>query len=383
MSHLRWDFVFQRPQHLLLRAARTHRVLFFEEPVFSSSDEGTPRLDLRPTPHGVTVATPVLPHGMDEVAVDAAQRALLDDLLRSPDGADGVAVAWYYTPMALGFSGHIRPAVTVYDCMDELSGFRGASPRLQLLERQLIRRADVVFAGGRSLYEAKRALHSHVHLFPSGVDTAHFGQARTPGMRGAECPDQADLPRPRLGWFGVVDERLDFDLLRDMAARRPNWSFVMIGPVVKIEPESLPRLPNIHWLGMRPHTELPRYLAGWDLGLMPFALNEATRFISPTKTPEYLAAGVPVVSTPVADVVADWSSDGLVSVAADADGLVAAAEAAMARAPGAWMPRADLRLARISWDGTWARMAELLAQATARRRITESHDAASTAVSHV
>ncbi|WP_206667534.1 glycosyltransferase [Muricoccus nepalensis] len=364
LSHLRWDFVFQRPQHLLTRAARSYRVIFFEEPKRQPPAPDLPRLDRHRLPSGVEVVVPILPTGMDEAASDDAQRAMLDGLLagQRPD------VAWYYTPMSLGFTSHLQPLVTVYDCMDELSAFRGASPQLTLRERRLLRQADVVFTGGRSLYEAKLGLHPRVHLFTSGVDSAHFAQART--LRGAGAPepaDQAGLPHPRIGWFGVVDERMDLELLDAVAARRPDWSFVMIGPVVKIDPASCPRRPNIHWLGGRKMDELPAYLAGWDCGFMNFALNESTRFISPTKTPEYLAAGVPVVSTPIKDVVRSWGAEGLVGIATDADTAVAEIESAMARPREAWLPQADRLLSQGSWDSIWSSMHELLRQAAATK----------------
>ncbi len=326
---------------------------------------GLPRMDVRITAENVMVAIPILPEGLDEARTDAAQRALLDELLTGPLGPEAIAVAWYYTPMALSFSGHLQPQVTVYDCMDELSAFRGASPGLRLLERRLMQRADLVFTGGRSLFEAKRGMHPHAHLFASGVDVAHFAPARGSDAV-TEPEDQADLPRPRLGWFGVVDERMDLDLLRGVAERRPDWSFVMLGPVVKIDPASLPRAANIHWLGFKSHDELPRYLASWDVGFMPFAMNESTRYISPTKTPEYLAAGVPVVSTPITDVVRDWGEDGLAAIASSPEEVIAGAEAAMAQPRSAWLARADERLARISWDSVWARMKALIGQAAAR-----------------
>ncbi len=352
LSHLRWGFVYQRPQHLLARAARTHDVIFLEEPVLRPPAPDLPRLEWHDTPEGVRIAVPLLPEGLNEAATDAAQRRLLDGLLAEA-APGGVAVAWYYTPMALAFSAHVKAGVTVYDCMDELSAFRGASPRLQLLERRLMKAADVVFTGGRSLYEAKRGLHANVHAFPSGVDVAHFAAAMAPGR----APADADsIPAPRLGWFGVIDERMDLGLLDRCAALRPDWSFVMIGPVVKIDPASLPRRPNIHWLGARPHAALPGILAGWDVGFMPFALNESTRFISPTKTPEYVAAGVPVVSTAIRDVVRDWGSEPYVRIAATAEAAVAAAEALMALPRGSWRPGATARLEAASWDGTWARM---------------------------
>ncbi|MBV1796939.1 glycosyltransferase [Siccirubricoccus sp. G192] len=363
LSHLRWDFVLQRPQHLLTRAARSHDVVFFEEPIFRPGI--VPSLERHATPEGVTVVVPLLPEGLKPPAIIAAQRRLLDDLLAAEAGRP--MVAWFYTPMALEFTAHLRPDLTVYDCMDELSAFRGAPPRMLELERALLGRADLVFTGGRSLYEAKRHRHPHVHCFPSSIDAAHFAVARGPQP---DPQDQAGIPRPRIGFFGVVDERMDLDLLAALAAARPDWHFAMIGPVVKIEPESLPRLPNIHWLGPKKYAELPRYLAGWDLGFMPFARNESTRFISPTKTPEFLAAGLPIVSTPITDVVRDWGEAGLVEIAADAEGFAQALAALLDRPRAAWLRRVDRRLAENSWDRTWAAMAALMqeGQRSATRR---------------
>lgn len=357
LSHLRWNFVFQRPQHLLTRAAKTHRVIYVEEP--SPDTAAEPRLMTRTEQSGVTVATPQLPPGLDPAAIDAALRMLVDDLLARLGGpAD---VVWYYTPMAFAFAGHLQPRVVVFDVMDELSAFRGASPRLALLERQLLRRADLVFAGGRSLAEAKRRMHPQIHLFPSSVDAQHFQAARK--RNGAEPEAQAAIPRPRIGYFGVIDERLDYGLIDAVAALRPDWQIVMLGPTAKVDPATLPRRANLHWLGMTPYADLPRYLAGWDAGLMPFALNEATRYISPTKTPEFLAAGVPVVSTPVADVVADWKAGGLVTIAAGPDSVVAGLEQLLAGTPPGWLTAVDQHMRWMSWDATWSRMRSLVAEA--------------------
>ena len=362
LSHLRWEFVFQRPQHLLTQAAATYEVIFFEEPRPTAQPDDAAHLEVRRTPEGVLVATPLLPLGLDVLSAEGAQRELLDKLL-SDLGAP-VSVAWYYTPMALALAGHVRAGIVVYDCMDELSLFHGASPRLALLERQLLKRADLVFAGGRSLHQAKRRLHPRTHLFPSSVDTAHFGRARSNAA--AEPADQAGLPEPRVGFFGVLDERIDFALVDSVAAARPDWQLVMLGPTAKINPATLPRRPNLHWLGMKSYAELPEYLAGWSAGLMPFALNEATRFISPTKTPEFLAAGVPLVSTPVPDVVADWSGDGLVGIADGADQVVSAIEAAMGRPQRPWLTNVDRRLGHLSWKATWVRMHALIESAAER-----------------
>ncbi len=355
LSHLRWDWVYQRPQHLMTRAASQYRVVFWEEPETAPDGTCEAEVRIRLISPGLLIATPLLPSGLDPVQADAAQRFLLDDLLAGLNQAP--AVAWFYTPMALDFAGHLRADVTVFDSMDELSGFSAASPRLPLLERRLLRAVDLVFTGGRSLYEAKRGRHGSVHLFPSSVDVAHFGQARGSDRSPA---DQAGIPGPRIGYFGVIDERMDLALLNAVALQRPDWQLVMVGPVAKIDSASLPRAANIHWLGLRSYQDLPLYLSGWNAGLMPFALNDATKFISPTKTPEYLAAGVPVVSTPIADVVRDWARDGLVGIAGDAAATIVAVERAMSRAHKPWLLQVDQRLARMSWDVSWEAMQELI-----------------------
>lgn len=351
-SHLRWGFVHQRPQHLMTRFAREYRLFFVEEPV--GTEEAGPSIDTHDTGVGVTIVVPRIPQGLDP---EATQR----DLLAGFFAAQGIErpILWYYTPMSLAFTDHLPAAAVVYDCMDELSAFRGAPPQLIERERDLMRRADMVFTGGVSLYEAKRSLHGSVHAFPSSVDVAHFAQAR-----GAvdEPEDQAALPGPRLGFFGVIDERFDIDLLGAVARMRPDWQLVMIGPVVKIDPATLPQAPNIHYLGMRGYADLPRYLSGWDVALMPFAMNESTRFISPTKTPEFLASGRPVVSTPVRDVVRTYGGTGLVHIATTPEEFVAACEDALAvdRTAPAWLAKVDAVLRDMSWDSTWGRMKGLI-----------------------
>src|SRR3954447_9720194 len=297
-SHLRWNFVFQRPQHLMSRFAREMNVIYWEEPMDIGRRE-TAYLKVREAEYFPTVriVVPHLPEGMP----DDAREAALERLLNAHVAAiRGPLIAWYYTPMMLPFSRGLEPDLTVYDAMDELSKFRFAPAKLLDLEAELLRKADIVFTGGSSLFEAKKDRHDNVHCFPSSVDRVHFLKARA---RQFDPGDQEELPHPRLGFYGVIDERFDAELLAQVAEMRPDWSFVMVGPVVKISEEDLPRRPNIHYLGPKTYAELPGYLSGWDVALMPFAMNESTQFISPTKTPEYLAGGKPVVSTPVKDVV--------------------------------------------------------------------------------
>lgn len=349
VSHLRWNFVFQRPQHLLTRCANERRVFYIEEP-FHDAD-GLPRLELERAGR-VTVVVPHLVAGQDDAA---ALRRLVNELIFS-EGIERY-VLWYYTPMALGFTDHLEPEAVVYDCMDELSGFANAPAELKLREAELLRRASVVFTGGQSLYEAKRHAHPNIHPFPSSVDVAHFAQAR----QITEDPaDQAAIPHPRLGFYGVIDERFDIALLAGVAAARPHWHFVMLGPVVKIDPASLPTAANIHYLGSKSYQELPQYLAGWDVALLPFARNDATRFISPTKTPEYMAAGKPVVSTSIRDVVRPYGQQGLVRIADTVEEFVEACEASLTEDARARVRNADVFLRQTSWDGTWTRMRHLV-----------------------
>ena len=356
-SHLRWDFVWQRPQHLLSRAAKHYRVLQIEEPLFE--DAATPRMEVSKRPGGIAIAVPVLPTGLSPHEAVRAQRTLVDRLLAAEP--DENRIFWYYTPMAMAFTSHLDCALCVYDNMDELSLFRGASQELIDYESELFRRADVVFTGGMSLYEAKRNRHRNVHGFPSSIDFEHFAKARS--AQDPEPADQAYIPRPRLGFFGVVDERMDIELVGAAADLRPDWHFVMIGPVVKVDPATLPRRDNIHWLGAKSYADLPRYLSGWDVGLMPFALNDSTRFISPTKTPEFLAAGVPVVSTPITDVVRPYGEKGFVEIAKTPLEVVRKAQALLERPKQPWLSRVDRHLAAGSWNKTWSAMHKLMLEA--------------------
>ncbi len=356
-SHLRWDFVYQRPNHLMARAARDRRLYFVEEPRVEAAT--TPRLDTARR-EGLTVATPVLPEGLDQPATEAALADLMAGLFRSERIVR--PTLWYYTPMALPWTRGLPAGAAIYDSMDYLAGFRGAPPGLLTLEAELLERVDAVFCGGVSLHERMRLRHGASHCFPSSVDVAHFSAARR------EMPDpvdQATIARPRIGYAGVVDERIDLDLVDGLAAMRPGWQIVLIGPIVKIDPEDVPARQNIHRLGMKPYAELPSYLAGWDVGWMPFARNDATRYISPTKTPEYLAAGLPVVSTSITDVIEPYGRHGLVSIADDAEGTIEAVEGALAGS-GFDGGRVDAFLAERSWDRTWRAMAAIVEDLEAR-----------------
>ncbi len=363
-SHLRWNFVFQRPQHLLTRLARHYPVVFFEEPV---RGEGPARLERsRPAP-GVEVLCPHTP--VDAGGFHDDQLPALEALLAAYLAEQRIddCVAWFYTPMALPLLADMQPRTVVYDCMDELAAFKHAPRQMRQRETALLKTAQVVLTGGPSLYEAKRALHPHVLCLPSAVDADHYAAANAlaqeaPMRRAAEL--QRGIRRPRLGFFGVIDERLDLDLVAGVADAQPDWQIVMVGPVVKIGRERLPQRPNIHWLGQQPYDILPQLVAGWDVCLMPFALNDATRYISPTKTLEYMACSRPSVSTSIRDVVEPYGH--LVSIADTADDYTAACEAILRRSPqeqaGHAQALADI-VARTSWDATAREMGELIAAA--------------------
>ena len=362
-SHLRWDFVFQRPQHLMTRFARTRTVVVFEEPMPAQAGMAM-GVDLRRcATSGVVVATPRLPEGLDGACRTAVLRQLLDEVLAGQSIEH--PVLWYYTPMMLPLSRHIEASAVVYDCMDELSAFKFAPPEMTQLEAELMSRADVVFTGGYSLYEAKQGRHDNIHPFPSSVEREHFKQARS----GLNQPSaQSAVAGPRLGFYGVIDERMDLELLAAVADARPDWSLVLVGPVVKIAEQDLPRRPNIHYMGQQSYDDLPAFLSGWDVALMPFAINDSTRFISPTKTPEYLAAGRPVVSTPIRDVVRHYGELEGVKIAETAEAFIAACEAQLAlKETPAWLEQVDEALASLSWEQTQLRMSALIDGAVRKR----------------
>ena len=367
-SHLRWRWVYQRPQHLLTRLAKHHRVWYIEEPVGVETDH--PSLEVENVAPNVTV---VRPHIRAQypfyVGDQIPQLTDMTSRLIAEQDVQRLAL-WFYTPMALPVARALTPLGVVYDCMDELSAFRFAPPELMEREAELLVWADVVFTGGPSLYRAKLGRHPNLHCFPSSIDKEHFSHAREGNLQ--EPPDQASLPRPRLGYFGVIDERLDYALLGSLAQARPDWQFVMVGPFTKVNPDDLPQLPNLHYLGQRPYESLPAYISGWDVALMPFALSEATRFISPTKTLEYMAAGRPIVSTPITDVREPYGD--IVYIADGPEAFLAACEQALAEVPVERQRRqqaADTVLAQTSWDDTAERMHALLDKAVQTRLLQQ------------
>jgi len=354
-SHLRWDFVFQRPQHLLTKFSSVYRIFYIEEPICNSPDE---KFSLIPDGKGIWIVKTYLKGDYNKTDCYIRQRKLLKTLFATMNIRK--YILWFYTPMALPVTEEMSADLIIYDCMDELANFKYAPEDLPQLEESLISRSDLIFTGGKSLYNKKKDMHPHVHCFASSIDKHHFAKAQ---LFVEDPADQKEIPYPRLGFFGVLDERLDIELLKNMSEVRPDWHFIMIGPIVKISEEQLPRADNIHYLGSKKYEELPEYLAGWDIALLPFAINESTAFISPTKTPEYLAALKPVISSPVKDVVDPYGNSGLVEIASTAEEFISAAETLLNSGERtSWKNDVKQCLSKTSWEMTFQNMLKLINQ---------------------
>jgi glycosyltransferase involved in cell wall biosynthesis len=310
--HLRWEGVWQRPQQFLSRLSKRHEILFVEGPLLHDSNE-PPHYTLKSAPEhpAITIMQTHFPSSrfQDGQWVDEKRLELLKEALNGPlKGKFNRPIQWFYDPMAApAHMGKVNDIAIVYDCMDELSQFRFAPPEIITRERQLLANADVVFAGGRKMCESKSRYNRNCHFYGCGVDVKHFSRARLPET---QIPEDVSFGEGQLvlGYFGVVDERLDYDLIAKLADANASWHIAMIGPTCKVDPAALPQRPNIHWLGRREYAQLPEYTKGFDVSLMPFALNEATEYINPTKALEYMATGRPIVSTAVPDVVSNFNT---------------------------------------------------------------------------
>jgi glycosyltransferase involved in cell wall biosynthesis len=361
-SHLRWKFVWQRPQQFLSRFAANHPVLFMELTEYDLGDDDEPVLELETVAPNVTMANLHLPiklHGSEKVNELMRTYCRIAIEAVNVDGSFDNPLLWYYSPMDVAWSmGYISGRGIVYDCMDELSQFRGAPPELVERERQLMQQADIVFTGGYELWLKKKQQHPNVHFFGCGVEYDHFHKA----TNGDPLPkDVQALKRPIVGWFGVVDERVDYDLLAKVAELRPDYSFVLVGPVVKVDPATLPQAPNIHWLGGRDYKVLPDYCRAYDVCMMCFALNEATQYINPTKALEYLATGKPVVGTPVNDVVRQYSDT--VLIGKTPDDFAELIDRALLNPDREMLRRGDEMAQEASWESTVEKMQILISNA--------------------
>lgn len=351
-SHLRWEFVFQRPQHLLNRFAQSRKVLFVEEPIpFDDNNKGT--ANILSKSENLTVLQPRISWGNMTTEIIPLVTAEMKHLeIATP-------VLWFYAPMYSQVIENIPHSLIIFDCMDELKAFKGAPPALLDNEKYLLSKADIVFTGGKSLYDSKKKVHNNVYCFPSSVDRNHFAQSLDKNTNIPE--DIANLKKPTIGFYGVIDERIDLELLQNIAKKLPKVSFVMIGPVVKINEADLPRLHNIHYLGAKKYDELPRYLKGIDIAFMPFALNESTKFISPTKTLEFMAALKPIISTPIYDIVRDYKNE--VVIVSTAIEFIQAINNYIKETSEQKYKREKLQsevIDRTSWDKTYIAISEII-----------------------
>lgn len=373
-SQLRWNFVYQRPQHLISRMAKDYRTFYFEEPENIEKQEYKEYIEKTYknesitatyyhyiSEEGVNVIVPLLK------TEDFHNIHLLEDIMKKAfkDFSIEENIFWYYTPMALEYTAFFSPKVIIYDCMDQLAAFKNAPPALLKLEKDLFKKADIAFTGGQSLYEAKKHYHHSVHCFPSSIDKKHFGRAAADLT---DPEDQKLITQPRAGFFGVIDERFDIDLLKEISSLLPDWSFVIVGPTAKIDPVTLPQAENIHYLGIKKYAELPGYLSNWDVAIMPFALNESTKFISPTKTPEYLAAGKKVVSTAVHDVVHPYEDLGLVSIGRSSREFADQIKSSLEK-DQQWEEKVQEYLQDFSWDHTYEQMKKLVEEKLAEKEL--------------
>lgn len=355
-SQLRWNFVYQRPQHIIKRMTKKYRTFYFEEPEdqnnYNNTESDKANYHHYVSEEGVNVIVPLVPHH------EMGNVSLLEKIIKQvyQDFSIEADILWYYTPMALAYTAFLKPHITTYDCMDQLAAFKFAPSNLIDLEKELFKRADLVFTGGRSLYKAKKQNHEEVYCFPSSIDHDHFESAKA-GLPNPE--DQQSIHRPIAGFYGVIDERFDIELLKNIAAKLPDWSFVMVGPTAKIDPATLPKAENIHYLGIKKYAELPNYLANWDVAIMPFALNQSTEFISPTKTPEFLAAGKKVVSTAVHDVVHPYEDLDLVKIGRSSKEFAEHIKNSQGKDPE-WETAVQDYLKDFSWEDTTRQMDQLI-----------------------
>jgi glycosyltransferase involved in cell wall biosynthesis len=376
LAHLGWDFVWQRPQQILSRIARDYPVMYVHEPALGSTADGEPQLTQVAADHNVTAWQPMYPDRGEELERWRENYAKLvcDRLIAqgwARQSGSGLVptrrlIVWFYTPAPVYMLDYLPADLVVYDVMDELANFKGAATTLPEREALLLARADLVFTGGRSLYAARKDRHLHVYCFPSGVDARHFAQALEADLPVAA--EIADLPHPTLGYYGVIDERMDCALLGSLAEQHPDWSIVIVGPIVKIEPSDLPRASNLHYIGQQSYAQLPTFLKGFDVCIMPFAINDATRYISPTKTLEFMAAHKPIVSTPVPDVVENWGQ--VIRIGADAPSFGAAVTNALRETKAQRLARlaSEIRIiGEHSWDSIAGHMRSLIGEALARR----------------
>ena len=375
-SHLRWGWVWQRPQQFLSRLSLKHPILFVEEPSFADCKTVSTNIYTADKFPNVTVVEPTFPEAWknDRSRIDIERRGVVDEILSGPLGETfSEPVQWFYDPMASSiFAGEMNEIANVYDCMDQLSQFRGAPTELVRREQLLLELADVVFAGGPKIHSSKREHNDNCHSYGCGVEVAHFGKARLEETAIPE--DVAHLEGPILGFFGVVDERMDYELIARIADAHPEWQLVIIGPAIKVDPANFPQRANIHWMGGRDYQLLPRYVKAFDVCLMPFAINEATEFINPTKALEYMATGSPIVSTAIEDVILQFSD--VVQIADTHEEFIAFCETAVL-SPNEKSIRLGIELAKLnSWNAIVERLEQHISDVLDPEESTEDETVA-------
>jgi UDP-galactopyranose mutase len=354
------------------------RVFYIEEPVFHAKSD---RYDITLTAENVAIVVPHMEGGAKRPDVILRQQELLTQLFAEEKISK--YLFWYCTPLAVSIGEGFKPELTLYDCLDELSAISPVPDDVISCEQKLFKLADIVFTGGQSLYEAKKKFHDTIYPFPNSIDKKHFLTARSIKF---DQPDQDSIPHPRIGFFGVLDERLDIELLTKLGQLRPSWHFIMIGPVTRIDPTSLPSMSNIHYLGTKRYEDLPNYIAGWDIAMIPYVHNETTRYTNPTKTSEYLCAGKPVVSTPIIDVIRTYGNKELVRIAGTAEEFVRVVEKELSlddKEICERIMRVDAFLWDQSWNKTWAEMMSIMGTTLASKYKSGSNEAIEYATIHI
>ena len=352
-SHLRWDFVYHRPQHLLTRFATKFRVFYIEDPIFYEGDD---KYEVFITKSNVWRVIPMLSKRKLRTSIVNRQKFLLNSLFSIFEIKE--YIFWYYNPQALDISNHFSPLKIIYDCVEEISVQKNFTPQLEKLEKELLSKSDLVFTSGINLFNSKRKFNNNIHLFPCSLDKEHFSKAR---FHLVEPPDQSSIPHPRIGYFGVIDERFDYKLLAEVAKARPHWHFIIIGPVVRIDKSELPQNKNIHYLGGKSYDILPKYLSRWEVAMIPYKNNLTTHFINPAKTPEYLAGGKPVISTSITDIKKSFGDKKLVTIVNTSFQFINGIEHELhGKNKKEWLQKVDVFLNTTSWDKTYSNMLHLI-----------------------
>jgi glycosyltransferase involved in cell wall biosynthesis len=271
-------------------------------------------------------------------------------------------ILWTFLPTTVTLVGRLGESRVIYHCVDEYAAFAGV-PReaFRRMEHDLVRRADLVITSADSLCQERRRLNPSTFFVSHGVDVAHFSRTLDPEM--APAPEVRGLPGPVVGFFGLLAEWVDLEMIREMARRRPDWSFVLVGKAT-VDTAALRAMPNVRLLGQKPYASLPAYCRAFDVGLIPFKRDELTEKANPLKLREYLAAGLPVVSSDLPEV---RKYKDLVHLANGADGFIAAVERALReRSETAARARVDA-MKHESWEARVEEISELIEGAHGRK----------------